>query len=65
MDLKILRIGFFILLFSLGTNCTKEIYIFQRNPNRTSQAPGQVKKQTGSKSAKPYAPGQQKKDHNN
>lgn len=25
--------------------------------------PGQVKKATGSKSAKPYAPGQQKKKH--
>ena len=30
-------------------------------PGHSSQAPGQIKKTTGSQSAKPYAPGQQKK----
>ena len=65
MNSRILKIGILILLFSFGTSCTKKIYIFQRNPNKSSQAPGQVKKQTGSKSAKPYAPGQQKKDNKN
>ena len=28
----------------------------------SSQAPGQIKKATGSQSAKPYAPGQKKKN---
>jgi hypothetical protein len=31
------------------------------SPGKSSTAPGQVKKATGSKSAKPFAPGQQKK----
>lgn len=65
MSLRILKIGFLILLFSFGTSCTKKIYIFHRNPNKSSQAPGQIKKRTGSKSAKPYAPGQKKKKDNN
>lgn len=64
MNSNVLKIGLIILLFSISTSCTKKIYIFQRNPNKSSQAPGQIKKQTGSKSAKPYAPGQQKKDKN-
>jgi len=65
MSLRILKIGFLILLFSFGTSCTKKIYIFHRNPDKAHHAPGQVKKRTGSKSAKPYAPGQQKKKDNN
>ena len=64
MNARILKIGLLIVLFSLGTNCTKKIYIFQSNPNKY-HAPGQVKKRTGSKSAKPYAPGQNKKKDNN
>jgi len=64
MKTRILKIGFFILLFTIGTGCSKKIYIFHRNPNKSSQAPGQVKKRTGSKSAKPYAPGQRKKKDN-
>jgi len=63
MNLRILKIGFLILLFTFGTSCTKKIYIFKRNPNKY-HAPGQVKKRTGSKSAKPYAPGQRKKKDN-
>lgn len=51
-----------MLLFTFGTSCSKKIYIFQRNPSK-AHAPGQVKKATGSKSAKPYAPGQKKKAH--
>jgi len=65
MNSRMLKIGFLILLFSLGTSCTKKNYIFHRNPNKSSLAPGQVKKRTGSKSAKPYAPGQKKKKDNN
>jgi len=32
------------------------------SPGRSGEAPGQVKKKTGSQSAKPYAPGQKKKN---
>jgi hypothetical protein len=64
MNLKILKLSFLILLFTFGTSCTKKIYIFHRNPNKSHHAPGQIKKRTGSKSAKPYAPGQKKKKHN-
>ncbi len=64
MDLRIFKLGFLILLFTLGTSCHKKIYIFKRNPNKVHYAPGQVKKRTGSKSAKPYAPGQTKKKDN-
>jgi len=64
MNFRILKLGFFALLFILGSSCTKKVYIFKRNPNNASHAPGQVKKTTGSQSAKPYAPGQQKKKDN-
>jgi hypothetical protein len=43
------------MLMQLSTSCTKKVFITQKAP------PGQVKKATGSQSAKPYAPGQQKK----
>jgi hypothetical protein len=65
MNLKILKLSFLILLFTFGTSCTKKIYIFHRNPNKSHHAPGQIKKRTGSKSAKPYAPGQKKKKNHN
>ena len=64
MNLRNLKLVFLIMLFSLGTSCTKKIYIFKRNPNKSHHAPGQIKKRTGSKSAKPYAPGQKKKKDN-
>jgi hypothetical protein len=41
---------------SLGA-CTRKVYVYKHKP----MPPGQAKKITGSKSAKPYAPGQQKK----
>lgn len=65
MNLRILKFSLLILLFTFGTSCTKKIYIFKRNPNKAHHAPGQIKKHTGSKSAKPYAPGQKKKKDNN
>lgn len=37
--------------------CTRKVYVYHSKP----LPPGQAKKITGSKSAKPYAPGQQKK----
>jgi hypothetical protein len=39
------------------SSCTQKVYVVKKMP------PGQVKKITGSKSAKPYAPGQVKKRH--
>jgi hypothetical protein len=65
MSLRILKLSLLILLFTFGTSCTKKIYIFKRNPNKAHYAPGQIKKHTGSKSAKPYAPGQKKKKKHN
>ncbi len=46
-----------IALMFLGMGCNTTSVSFKAPP-------GQVKKATGSKSAKPYAPGQQKKNKN-
>ena len=46
----------FLFLFTFSA-CTRNVYVVKRLP------PGQAKKITGSKSAKPYAPGQVKKRH--
>lgn len=45
-----------VIIVSLAA-CTRKVYVYERKP----LPPGQAKKITGSKSAKPYAPGQQKK----
>jgi hypothetical protein len=47
------------LLFAMSS-CTHKSTP-QRHPHPHGLPPGQAKKLTGSKSAKPYAPGQQKK----
>jgi len=47
-----------LLALFLFTNCSKKFYV--TNNGKSSTAPGQVKKYTGSQSAKPYAPGQNK-----
>ena len=43
-----------VLIVSL-LSCTRNVYVYKKVP------PGQAKKATGHKSAKPYAPGQVKK----
>jgi hypothetical protein len=48
---------FLVLAFPTHSACTKNVFTGHHAP------PGQVKKATGSKSAAPYAPGQQKKKH--
>ena len=48
------------LVLSLGS-CK---VVLQGSPGKSGSAPGQVKKTTGSQSAKPYAPGQQQKKKN-
>jgi len=53
-----------ILILGLG-GCTTTSVIIKSPPHKyegaKSTAPGQIKKATGAKSAKQYAPGQQKK----
>ena len=52
---------FILVAFSLmlGSACTHKTVVVK--PGKVP--PGQAKKMTGSKSAKPFAPGQQKKRH--
>jgi len=52
-----------IVAFLSSAGCTKKVVLI-KNPigkGKSATAPGQVKKQTGSQSAKQYAPGQKKK----
>jgi hypothetical protein len=49
-----------LLLVTLSVGCTRKVVVV-KNPTVKSLPPGQAKKMTGSKSAKPYAPGQRKK----
>ncbi len=51
-----------IVAFLSTAACAKKVVLI-KNPigNKSATAPGQVKKQTGSQSAKEYAPGQKKK----
>jgi len=48
---------FLLMAFLSHSACTKNVFMGHHAP------PGQVKKATGSKSAAPYAPGQQNKKH--
>ncbi|MFH4963853.1 hypothetical protein V8G69_02520 [Gaetbulibacter sp. M235] len=47
-----------LLALFIFTNCSRVFYV--SNKGKSSTAPGQIKKSTGSQSAKPYAPGQNK-----
>jgi len=60
-------IGLVALVLSLNS-CASVVVVDSKPKKAPSHAvkqapPGQVKKMTGSQSAKPYAPGQQKKAH--
>ncbi|MEJ1222415.1 hypothetical protein [Sediminicola sp. 1XM1-17] len=60
MFARILKVGLFlVLLVGLTTGCRSTVAL-----NGKNTAPGQVKKVTGSKSAKAYAPGQTKNKKN-
>jgi hypothetical protein len=48
----------FLLILAIGFSACSKTYIVK---TKGTPPPGQVKKATGSQSAKPYAPGQQKK----
>lgn len=54
--IKLATLAILVLFIGLGTSCTSTVHLRAKNP-----PPGQMKKLTGSKSAKAYAPGQQKK----
>jgi len=56
--LSALSLTFLILLTA---SCAVVVKDSNSKPGKSASAPGQVKKTTGSQSAKPYAPGQQKK----
>ena len=49
-----INVGIFLIGVSL-LSCTRNVYVYKKVP------PGQAKKASGHKSAKPYAPGQVKK----
>jgi hypothetical protein len=56
--MKYLRIGTILMLLTVAfSSCTHQTTIVKTK----KVPPGQMKKATGSKSAAPYAPGQQKK----
>jgi len=49
-----------IIAMIVSMSCTRRVVVVQRNSIHRVP-PGQAKKITGSQSAKPYAPGQQKR----
>lgn len=53
---KYLSLIIFILMVGINTSCKTTIQLKTKNA-----PPGQMKKVSGSQSAKPFAPGQQKK----
>ncbi|MFT0716482.1 hypothetical protein [Flagellimonas lutimaris] len=57
---NLLRITIVVCSIAMFTSCK-----VNHGTVKSSTAPGQVKKMTGAKSAKAYAPGQQKKKGNN
>ncbi|WP_306013494.1 MULTISPECIES: hypothetical protein [unclassified Allomuricauda] len=60
--LQIATVLFMITI--LTVSCSANRRTVNRGTVNSSTAPGQVKKVTGAKSAKAYAPGQQKKNGN-
>jgi hypothetical protein len=62
MKNRILVFGLLVFAGVLLSSCSRHTHVHKRvPPGHAKMPPGQVKKITGSKSAKPYAPGQQKK----
>jgi len=62
---NLLKITTALILIVLIASCTAHRGTVNRGTVKSSTAPGQVKKRTGAKSAKAYAPGQRKKKGNN
>ena len=60
LESKLQKLLFLAIILGFSfSSCTRNIYVIKRLP------PGHAKKITGSKSAKPYAPGQRKKHFKN
>ena len=62
MNLRLIKFStlfILIVIIGLGTSCKTTIQLKTKNA-----PPGQMKKVSGSQSAKPFAPGQQKKKKN-
>ena len=57
----VLRLALCICIAFAAQSCSTTIHTKGPAPAPKSVPPGQAKKMTGSQSAKPYAPGQQKK----
>jgi hypothetical protein len=51
------------MIVMVGSSCHRRVVVVKNNPASHRLPPGQAKKMTGSKSARAYAPGQQKKHH--
>jgi uncharacterized protein YceK len=51
----------FMAIIVITSACSVHVAKVPPGQAKKTTAPGQVKKQTGSQSAKPYAPGQKKK----
>jgi hypothetical protein len=49
------------MIVIVGSSCTRKVVVVKKSPATHRLPPGQAKKITGSKSARAYAPGQQKK----
>ena len=49
------------IMLLAGSSCNRRVVIVKNPPATHRLPPGQAKKITGSQSARPYAPGQQKK----
>ena len=49
------------VILMLGSSCHRKVVVVRGAPATHRLPPGQAKKITGAKSAKAYAPGQQKK----
>ncbi len=61
-SMKAYKLILFFTVFALfATGCTRRTVVHKRTVVVKPLPPGQAKKLTGSKSAKPYAPGQRKK----
>jgi hypothetical protein len=53
------KLSLIILMLALLSACSSKVTV----TNKQTLPPGQAKKVTGTKSAQPFAPGQQKKTH--
>ena len=58
--MKKVYLGIITLVLVASIQSCSSVVTVGSSPGKSGSAPGQVKKTTGSQSAKPYAPGQKK-----